>query len=40
MISGFAPITRPDARVLVLGTVRSRRSLEAGEYYVHPRNAF
>ncbi len=37
---GFAPIAAPDARILILGTLPSRRSLELSEYYAHPRNAF
>ncbi len=38
--TGFAPIAGKNARILILGTLPSRRSLEIGEYYGHPRNAF
>jgi len=37
---GFSPILAPDAAVLVLGTLPSRKSLEKNQYYGHPKNAF
>jgi hypoxanthine-DNA glycosylase len=38
--SGFPPILGDGASVLVLGSLPSRKSLQASEYYAHPQNAF
>jgi double-stranded uracil-DNA glycosylase len=37
---GFPAISSPSSRVLVLGSLPGRLSLERGEYYANPQNAF
>jgi double-stranded uracil-DNA glycosylase len=39
-ITGFDPILGDRPRILILGSMPGRQSLELGEYYGHPRNAF
>jgi TDG/mug DNA glycosylase family protein len=37
---GFPPISSPSARILILGSLPGRLSLERGEYYANQQNSF
>ncbi len=38
--TGFDAVMQSDARILILGSLPGRRSIEQQQYYAHPQNAF
>lgn len=38
LLTAFPYIAKPDAKILILGSMPGQRSLDENEYYAHPRN--
>jgi len=40
LLQSFPPIASPTARILILGSMPGKKSLEMNQYYAHPQNLF